>query len=137
MSERTPVFRNISISNVTVSGAPVVADIQGLPEMPIAGLRIRDLVGAGKRGLQAFNTKGLELHDVKIDAAEGPAFLIRDSSDLELDRVETDQGRTGDAGDSAGSSDARADSRQPGVAGNGDVSFGRAGIAEIGGAGRE
>ncbi len=91
VSERTPVFRNISISNVTVTGAPVVADIQGLPEMPIASLRLRDLVGTGKRGLQAFNTKGLELRDVKIDAAEGPTFLIRDSSDLELDRVETDQ----------------------------------------------
>ncbi len=91
VSERTPVFRNISISNVTVSGAPVVVDVQGLPEMPIAGLRIRDLVGSGKRGLQAFNTKGMELHGVKIDAREGPAFLIRDSSDLDLDRVETAQ----------------------------------------------
>lgn len=89
VSERTPIFRNIAISNVTISGAPVVADIQGLPEMPIAGLRISDLAGSGKRGVQAFNTKGLELHDVKADAAEGPAFLIRDSSDLELDRVET------------------------------------------------
>jgi len=89
VSERTPIFRNIAISNVTVSGAPVVADIQGLPEMPIAGLRITDLTGSGKRGVQAFNTKGLELHSVKVDAAEGPAFLIRDSSDLELDRVET------------------------------------------------
>jgi hypothetical protein len=89
VSERTPVFRNIAISNVTVSGAPVVADIQGLPEMPIAGLRITDLTGSGKRGVQAFNTKGLELHGAKVDTAEGPAFLIRDSSDLELDRVET------------------------------------------------
>lgn len=91
VSERTPVFRNISISNVTVSGAPVVADIQGLPEMPIDSLRIHDVVGSGKRGLQAFNTKGLELHDIKINATEGPTFLIRDSSNLELDRVETDQ----------------------------------------------
>jgi polygalacturonase len=89
VSERTPVFRNIAISNVSVSGAPVVADIQGLPEMPIAGLRISDLTGSGKRGVQAFNTKGLELDGVKIDAAEGPAFLIRDSSDLHLDRVDT------------------------------------------------
>jgi polygalacturonase len=89
VSERTPVFRNIAISNVTVSGAPVVMDIQGLPEMPIAGLRISDLTGSGKRGVQAFNTKGLELHSVKVDTAEGPAFLIRDSSDLELDHVET------------------------------------------------
>lgn len=90
VSERTPVFRNIAISNVTISGAPVVVDIQGLPEMPIDGLRLSDIVGAGKRGLQAFNTKGLELHGVKIDAEQGPAFLIRDSSGTELDRVETD-----------------------------------------------
>jgi polygalacturonase len=89
VSERTPIFRNIAMSNVTVSGAPVVVDIQGLPEMPIADLRISDLTGSGKRGVQAFNTKGLELHGVRVDAAEGPAFLIRDSSDLELDRAET------------------------------------------------
>ncbi len=89
VSERTPIFRNISISNVTVTGAPIVADIQGLPEMPIDGLRIRDLVGSGKRGVQAFATKKLELDDVKIDAAEGPAVLIRDSSDLSLDHVQS------------------------------------------------
>jgi hypothetical protein len=57
--------------------------------MPIDGLRIRDLVGSGKRGVQAFATKGLELLDVKIDAAEGPAVLIRDSSDLSLDHVQS------------------------------------------------
>ena len=93
VTDRTPVFRNIAISNVTVSGAPVVADIQGLPEMPIAGLRLTGVIGSGKRGLQAFNTTGLELHGVKIDAAEGPAFLIRDSAETDLDRVETDQPR--------------------------------------------
>jgi hypothetical protein len=91
VSERTPVFRDISISNVTVSGAPVVAEIQGLPEMPIAGLRLTDVTGSGKRGVQAFNTRGLELHGVRIDAQEGPPFLIRDSSDLELDRVDAAQ----------------------------------------------
>jgi polygalacturonase len=94
VSERTPVFRNIAISNVTVSAAPVVVSIEGLPEMPIAGLRITDLIGSGKRGLQAFNTKGLELRHVKIDPADGPAFLIRDSADLNLDHVEAGESKT-------------------------------------------
>jgi polygalacturonase len=89
VSARTPIFRNISISNITVNGAPVVAEVQGLPEMPVAGLRIRDLVGSGKHGVLVFNTNGMELRDVKIDAADGPAFLIRDSADLQLDHVET------------------------------------------------
>jgi hypothetical protein len=91
VSERTPVFRNISISNVTVTAAPVVADIQGLPEMPIESLRIRDLTGSGKRGVQVFNTRALELRDVKIAAEQGPAFLVRDSSQLQLDRVESEE----------------------------------------------
>jgi hypothetical protein len=95
VSERTPVFRNISINNVTVNGAPVVAEIQGLPEMPIAGLRLNDLTGSGKRGVQAFNTNGLELHNVRVDAEQGPPFLIRDSSDLELDRVEASRAHEG------------------------------------------
>jgi polygalacturonase len=87
VSERTPVFRNISISNVTVSAAPVIADIQGLPEMPVEGLRMLDLTGSGKRGVQGFNTRALELRNVRIEAEQGPAFLIRDSSDLQLDQV--------------------------------------------------
>jgi hypothetical protein len=91
VSERTPVFRNIAISNVTASGAPVIASIEGIPEMPVAGLRILDLVGSGKHGLRAFNTKGLELLNARLEAAEGPPFLIRDSSGLELDRIESSQ----------------------------------------------
>jgi hypothetical protein len=59
--------------------------------MPIPGLRITDLVGSGKRGLRAFNTQGLELRNVRLDAAEGPEFLIRDSSGLDLDGVESRQ----------------------------------------------
>jgi polygalacturonase len=89
VSERTPVFRDIAISNVTVSDAPIVVDVQGLPEMPVAGLRIRDLIGSGKRGVQVFNTIGLELHNVRVNPSEGPAFLVRDSADLDLDGVET------------------------------------------------
>jgi len=89
VSERTPVFRDFAIGNVSVTGAPVVASIEGLPEMPVSGLRIHDLIASGKRGLRAFNTEGLELRDVRIGAGEGPAYLIRDSADLDLDRVET------------------------------------------------
>lgn len=91
VSERTPIFRNIAISNVTVSNSAVAVSIEGLPEMPISGLRISGLVAGAKRGLLAYNTTGLVLRDVEINAAEGPAYLIRDSKNLELDRVESRQ----------------------------------------------
>jgi polygalacturonase len=112
VSRRTPVFRDIAISHVTISRARGVSDygwnrdsissaggnrtataltinIEGLPEMPIEGLRISDVVAAGAGGLRAHHTAGLELRNVQMNAEAGPAFLIRDSRDLELDGVST------------------------------------------------
>ena len=87
VSNRTPVFRNIAISNMTINRARVAINIEGLPEMPISGLRISDVIASGKAGLKAFNTVGLELHNVQVNAESGPAFLVKDSKELELDHV--------------------------------------------------
>ncbi len=89
VSDRTPVFRNIGISNITIHGARKVADIDGLPEMRIAALRLTDVVGAGQTGLSARYTDALELHHVQVNADRGPAFAIESAGDLELDDVTT------------------------------------------------
>ncbi|HWB85668.1 MAG TPA: glycoside hydrolase family 28 protein [Bryobacteraceae bacterium] len=89
VSERTPVFRNIAISHMTIKNSPVTINIEGLPELPVEALRISDVIATGKVGLHAYNTVALELHNVQVDAASGPAFLIKDSKDLELDEVTT------------------------------------------------
>jgi hypothetical protein len=100
-SERTPVFRNISISNMNIircraavgyePAPPVMINIEGLPEMPISGLRLSNVMASGKSGLKVHDTVGLQLHDVEVNADGGPTFLIRDSKDLELDGVSTRQ----------------------------------------------
>jgi polygalacturonase len=89
VSATTPIFRDIAASHMTVRHARVVVDVEGLPEMPIEGLRLFDIVGSGQAGVKAFHTTGLELHNVRIDTASGPAFLIRDSRDTELDGAAT------------------------------------------------
>ena len=113
VSARTPVFRNIVISHVTITrarGAPnfgwnpdsisgnrapelLTVNIDGLPEMPIAGLRLSDVIASGRAGLRARHTVGLELHDVQMNAESGPAFVVLDSRELELDGVTTRQPR--------------------------------------------
>jgi len=57
--------------------------------MPIEALHISDVVAQATIGLKAYNTDDLELHGVQIDAQNGPAFLVRDSKELELDGVTT------------------------------------------------
>jgi polygalacturonase len=89
VSKRTPVFRNIAISNMTINHARVVIDIEGLPEMPISGLRISDVIATGQSGMKAYHTTNLELHNVQINAESGPAFLVRDSQELDLDTIAT------------------------------------------------
>ena len=115
VSRRTPVFRDIVISRVTIvrargrfefgwnpvsvsgndPGRPVMIAIAGLPEKPIEGLRLSDIVATGAGGLRASDTQGLELSHVEITPSEGPAFLIKDSPGLRLDQVST---RTAAAG---------------------------------------
>ena len=48
VSVRTPVFRNIAISHMTINHAQTAIDIEGLPEMPISGLRISDVIALGE-----------------------------------------------------------------------------------------
>src|ERR1022692_4218832 len=89
VSNRTPVFRDIAISNMTIRRARLAINVEGLPEMPISGLRISNVVASGKAGMKAMHTAGLELHNVQINAESGPAFLIRDSRELQLDNIAT------------------------------------------------
>ena len=115
VSLRTPVFRDIAISHVTISrargrfefgwnpvsvsgnqpGRPAMIAIMGLPEMPIEGLRLSDIVAAGEGGLMASDTEGMEISNVQVNPARGPAFLIRDSRGLLLDHVSTRQAAAG------------------------------------------
>jgi polygalacturonase len=89
VSVRTPVFRNIAVSHMTIDHARTAIDVQGLPEMPISGLRISDVAASSEQGMTASCTSGLELHDVQVDATGGPAFHVQDSKELELDGVAT------------------------------------------------
>jgi hypothetical protein len=89
VSVRTPIFRNITVSRMTVNRAPIAVSIEGLPEMPIEGLHLMDIVATAKAGLRAFNTNALELHNVEINPGEGPAFLIRKSTGLLIDAIES------------------------------------------------
>jgi hypothetical protein len=100
-SERTPVYRNIVVDNMSINRCratvgfermpPVMINIEGLPEMPISGLRISNIIATGKSGMKAHDTVAMELHNVQVNTDSGPAFLIKDSKELELDSVTTRQ----------------------------------------------
>jgi hypothetical protein len=89
VSVRTPSFRNIAISHVTIDGAQGLIDVSGIVEMPTTGVHISDVMGTGRRGLVGSYTDDLELHNVQLNVEAGPAFQMTYSTNLELDDVST------------------------------------------------
>lgn len=89
VTNRTPSFRNIAISHVTIDGAQGLIDVSGIEEMPTAGVRISDLVGTGRRGLSGSYTDDLELHNVQLNVESGPAFRMTHSTNLLFDDIGT------------------------------------------------
>ncbi len=87
LSVRTPVFRNIAVSNFTILNANQVASIQGLDEKAIEGLRFTDISATGKVGFLCDRTDGIELHDVRVSASSGSAFVFDQVHHLVLDDV--------------------------------------------------
>lgn len=87
VTNRTPVFRNIAISNMTVNGSQSLIDVEGIAEMPISNLRISNVIGTGRAGMRARYTDGMQISDVRLDPEAGPPFQVRDSTNLEMDQL--------------------------------------------------
>jgi len=86
-SAATPSFQDIAIDGVTIDGAKKLIDVDGLPESPIDGLRISDVIGTGVLGAHLVHASGMELHNVQLNVEQGPAFLMEDCTEAELDHV--------------------------------------------------
>jgi hypothetical protein len=89
VSERTPVFRDFAISNMTMIGTGTAGVIEGLPEMPISNVRISDLIANAVLGFRAHDVAGLQLNNVEVNAEQGPDFLVKSVTDLDLNGIAT------------------------------------------------
>jgi len=88
VSDRTPIFRNIHISNITGAGT-VTCEVTGLAEMPVENVTFSDIQLTGKTGFTIKDAKGIELHHVTVNPDSGPAFTATGVDGLELDGVKT------------------------------------------------
>jgi polygalacturonase len=91
-TETTPVVRNLHFSNITVEGAKSAAVIEGLPESPIQGLILQNVVvDSVATGMSCSNVHGLSLDNVVVNAENGPAVTLTDVRDAEVFRFTTNR----------------------------------------------
>lgn len=87
VTEKTPIFRNIHISNVTATNVNTAGRVIGIPEMPIKNLSFSNINIEAEQGFSVDTATDVEFHDVKVNTTIGPAFKIIKSKNLILDNV--------------------------------------------------
>ena len=66
VDETTPIFRNINIQNVVCNGAGRAMEFNGLPEMPMDGIHLKDITIRAKEDATFTNCKNITKDNVKI-----------------------------------------------------------------------
>ena len=83
----TPAFRDIHISNVYCKGAGRAMFFNGLPEMPIRNISVRNVVITdAESGAVISQADGVTLDDVTIKTLdESPALTVKDARNIKVD----------------------------------------------------
>ena len=79
VSEETPAFRNISIENVNGTNIKRAIYFNGLPEMKIKNVTLRNMVISSTEGALFRQTDGLVIDNVIIRPEKGEAFTLAPS----------------------------------------------------------
>ena len=66
VNEETPIFRNIDIKNIICNGAGRAMEFNGLPEMPIDGISLKDITILAKKDAVFTNVKNVKKKNVNI-----------------------------------------------------------------------
>jgi polygalacturonase len=79
VTETTPVFRNIHISNVTATCTQDAGSVVGLPESLISNVVLENVRITAETGLMIANARGIQLKNVKVSVRKGPPFTMENA----------------------------------------------------------
>ncbi len=78
-NSKTPVFRNIYISNLTATCQKSAGVITGLPESEISNVVLENVRISSVTGLAIKNAKDIQFKDVQVTTQEGPPFILNNA----------------------------------------------------------
>ncbi|HXS68773.1 MAG TPA: glycoside hydrolase family 28 protein [Candidatus Polarisedimenticolia bacterium] len=74
VTDETPQFKDISIENVICRGAQKAIVLEGLPEMPIRNVSLKNVSITARAGASITDADGIHFDNVRIDNQTGPAL---------------------------------------------------------------
>ncbi|MGH7453266.1 MAG: glycoside hydrolase family 28 protein, partial [bacterium] len=87
VSGKTPQFKNIFISDVTARGAAQAVELQGLPEMPLYNIELKNVSISAQKGLLGVNADQVKLVQVEILPQTGPVLAFHNSTNITIERA--------------------------------------------------
>lgn len=87
VSDRTPVFRNIHLSNITGQNIKKVGYITGISEMPIDEISFSNVNMVAEEGFTAKTATNIQFHNVDLAVKKGASFAFTDCKDIVLDNI--------------------------------------------------
>ncbi len=91
VDETTPCFRDIDIEHVICRRARRAAYFNGLPEMPVTNITIKDLeVNNAQEGIVVNNTSGVTLDNISV-SADTHTFSAKNSVDITVNGKKYDR----------------------------------------------
>jgi len=83
----TPVFKNIHIKNITCNNARRAMYFNGLPEQPIEGIYVENVMISSKQGAEIKESNHIVLKNIIIKPIEGPALILKNCKDVDIQHV--------------------------------------------------
>lgn len=84
VTEATPAFRNIYVSNLISRRAGKAMFFNGLPEMNIQNVNVENAEISAAAGAELVESDGIILKNVRILPDHGPALLLKNAKNLRL-----------------------------------------------------
>jgi hypothetical protein len=94
VSEATPRFRDIHISNIVCDGAEEGIFVRGLPEMNIRDIELSDMVLKATKGADIIEAQNIGLKNIRLVTTDTtqPVVYVENSSDLHFDNISYNAG---------------------------------------------
>ncbi|MFR9165576.1 MAG: glycoside hydrolase family 28 protein [Dysgonomonas sp.] len=87
VSERTPAFRNIHLSNITGNDVRKVGYITGIEEMPIDEISFSNINMDAGEGFTAETATNIRFYNVDLSVKKGASFSFSNCKNIILDNV--------------------------------------------------
>ena len=84
VSVETPIFRKISFNNITCNGARRALFFNGLPEMNIQDITIKNVTISSQLGADIRESDRISLENIRIINTEGPAITLKNSKNIDI-----------------------------------------------------